>query len=82
MNQELNKLRWQCRRGMLELDKLLLNFIDHHASELSKEELVEFEKLLKVSDQTLYRWFMQVEEADCEAFRPIILKIINCSRGD
>ena len=80
MNQQLNKLRWQCRRGMLELDTLLLNFIDHHISELSEKELAEFEKLLKVSDQTLYRWLIEIEETDCEAFKPIISKIINYSR--
>ncbi|MDJ0806588.1 MAG: succinate dehydrogenase assembly factor 2, partial [Gammaproteobacteria bacterium] len=25
---ELNRLRWQCRRGMLELDLLLLGFLE------------------------------------------------------
>jgi antitoxin CptB len=26
--EEIRRLRWQCRRGMLELDHLLLRFLD------------------------------------------------------
>jgi len=45
--------RWQCRRGMLELDLLLNNFVDKKASLLSPEQVKTFELLLSYPDQTL-----------------------------
>ncbi len=58
-NQKSNKkngkvdYRWQCRRGMLELDLLLNNFVDKGVSALSKKEIESFELLLSYPDQTL-----------------------------
>jgi len=45
--------RWQCRRGMLELDILLNNFVDKKVKKLSSEQKQSFEMLLSYPDQTL-----------------------------
>lgn len=45
--------RWQCRRGMLELDLLLNNFVDKEVKNLSAEQKQTFELLLSYPDQTL-----------------------------
>lgn len=45
--------RWQCRRGMLELDLLLNNFVDKKVDTLSEQEKQSFELLLSYPDQTL-----------------------------
>ncbi len=45
--------RWQCRRGMLELDLLLNNFVDTAAADLSAAQKKTFELLLSYPDQTL-----------------------------
>ena len=45
--------RWQCRRGMLELDLLLNNFAEKKAAALSVEQVAVFETLLSYPDQTL-----------------------------
>lgn len=45
--------RWQCRRGMLELDLLLNNFIDKKVESLSQQQKQAFELLLSYPDQTL-----------------------------
>ena len=44
--------RWQCRRGMLELDLLLNNFVDKKVNTLSEQEKQSFELLLSYPDQT------------------------------
>lgn len=44
---------WQCRRGMLELDLLLNNFITKAVDQLSPLEKKSFEQLLSYPDQTL-----------------------------
>lgn len=45
--------RWQCRRGMLELDLLLNNFVDKKVAGLSQPQRQAFELLLTYPDQTL-----------------------------
>ncbi len=37
--QELNRLRWQCRRGLLELELLLGRFLDRRCYRLQCELL-------------------------------------------
>lgn len=45
--------RWQCRRGMLELDILLNNFVDKKIENLTPQQKASFELLLSYPDQTL-----------------------------
>jgi len=45
--------RWQCRRGMLELDLLLNNFVDKKVDALTQQQKKTFELLLSYPDQTL-----------------------------
>ena len=44
---------WQCRRGMLELDLLLNNFVDKKVESLTQQQKQTFELLLSYPDQTL-----------------------------
>jgi antitoxin CptB len=44
---------WQCRRGMLELDLLLNNFVDKKIEGLTPKQKASFELLLSYPDQTL-----------------------------
>lgn len=64
---ERGRLRWKCRRGMLELDLVLLPFLDHHYDGLSSEQKKIFECLLEEEDPVLQSWFIQrVVPADKE----------------
>jgi len=56
---ERGRLRWKCRRGMLELDMVLLPFLDRHYDALTPEQKISFETLLEEQDPTLQSWFMQ-----------------------
>lgn len=51
---ELERARWRCRRGMLELDIVLLRFMDKHYAELNEVELQQFEELLSLPDNELW----------------------------
>ncbi len=53
------RLRWQCRRGMLELDLLLNAFLDNSYAKLSIGEQQVFQTLLEYPDQTLYDLLMR-----------------------
>lgn len=50
------KLRWACRRGMLELDVLLGNFLEERYIRLSQSEQMDFIHLLQENDQDLFWW--------------------------
>ena len=54
-NNEANNVdyHWQCRRGMLELDLLLNNFVDKKIETLTPQQKESFELLLSYPDQTL-----------------------------
>lgn len=52
------RLRWQCRRGMRELDLMLLQFVDHHYDQLSDANQARFEQMLQNQDQLLLAWLM------------------------
>lgn len=53
---EVLRLRWQCRRGMLELDLLLNRFLDAGYTELPEAQRVDFVRLLGYPDQILLDW--------------------------
>ena len=60
------RLRWQCRRGMLELDVLLNRFADQQWAKIDNRLKQEFEILLSCSDQQLQGWLCEGKEADIE----------------
>ena len=54
----LGQLRWQCRRGMLELDYILENFVEQHYPSLTDEQKHLFVRILDYEDQLLLDWVM------------------------
>ena len=57
--QDKNRLRWRCRRGMRELDLLLVEFLNNGYDNLSNAAQVSFESLLDCTDDQLFRWFTE-----------------------
>ena len=49
----LDKIKWQCRRGLLELDLILQEFNRRHLDGLDPEQLERFEELLALPDNDL-----------------------------
>lgn len=52
------RLRWACRRGMLELDVLFLPFVEEAYDELSEAQKEVFRRLITCDDPDLFAWFM------------------------
>jgi antitoxin CptB len=51
---EADRIRWQCRRGLLELDLILAKFLDRHLETLSPGRLAAFKRLLDYPDNDLW----------------------------
>ena len=52
------KIRWMCRRGMLELDLLLKNFLDSQYEKLDVSDKKIFIELLAEEDTLLWDWLV------------------------
>lgn len=55
---ELNKLRWRCRRGTLELDLLLIRYLENAYLAAEAKEKQDFLQLLELEDTDLLRYLM------------------------
>lgn len=65
-----NRLFWHSRRGMRELDLLLVPFVQEAYPELTPEDQLRYEAFLKMEDQDLYNILMQrVDITDPELAR-------------
>lgn len=68
------RLRWHCRRGLLELDVWLDKFAMTQMENLSAEEGVLLETLLKESDMNLLDW-LESRQAPPLAYAELLEKI-------
>ncbi len=75
MQEKVLRLRYQCRRGMLELDAILQPFFEKHFLELTPLEQEDFEMLLASSDQSLYNWFIGSSAPSQARLQALISKI-------
>jgi antitoxin CptB len=51
---EKDRVRWQCRRGMLELDLVLKRFLERDFDTLTPGQHVAFKALLEFPDNDLW----------------------------
>jgi antitoxin CptB len=55
---ELRKLQWRCRRGMKELDLLLLRYLREGHPGASSDERAAFAEFLELPDPDLARYLI------------------------
>jgi len=53
-----SRLRWRCRRGMLELDLILSNFLDKEYAGLNNDQKNLLDQILDYPDQLLFDLFL------------------------
>ncbi len=70
-----NRLRWQSRRGLLELDLVLKPFLEHDFELLSAQELDAYQDLLLLPDNDLLDLVDGKTETNDERFVPILAKL-------
>ena len=82
LSTELQKIYWRSRRGMLELDLLLVPFTLEAYAGLSAEDQSRYRQLLDCEDQDLFAWLMRRETA--AGRQPIIDRILayNSARSE
>lgn len=74
--EELNRLRWRSRRGMLELDLLLLPFFDEVYRDLEESQQRIFQRLLEQDDPDLWLWFSQKAKSEDTELQSLVELIL------
>jgi antitoxin CptB len=70
------QLRWRCRRGMRELDMLLLAYVENHYKAADEREQAAFRRLLTVPDPDILALLTGRMEADDELLRYVIERLL------
>ena len=75
---DLNKQKifWHSRRGMLELDLLLVPFTREVFDDLTSDEQLLYQGLLQHEDQDLYALLMRSDHPESGKYKPITSKIL------
>ena len=74
-NRRMERLRWRCRRGLLELDLILLDFLEHRFHSLTPSEQEAFTQLLSTPDNILLAYIQGVQNPAEKELMQIITKI-------
>ncbi len=81
-NIEFNRLYWHSRRGMLELDVLLIPFLEEVYRTLPRDDQVRYEKLLTCEDTDIWQWFMQRGKPHDPDLQRIVDMIVHRAQPD
>ncbi len=71
------RILWRCRRGLLELDILLSNFVRHKFYELNTTQMQVFDRLLDLPDNQFLDFLLGRELSDDKEVNDLLLEIIN-----
>ncbi|MGO3299185.1 MAG: succinate dehydrogenase assembly factor 2 [Pseudoalteromonas sp.] len=71
------RIRWACRRGMLELDVLFMPFVEEAFDSLSPSQQAVFQRLLEGDDPDLFAWFMGHKECKDPELKEMVMLILD-----
>jgi antitoxin CptB len=77
---EYKRIYWASRRGMLELDLILMPFVERRLRELSAADQQRYVTLLECEDTELFAWFMQSQRPTDPELTRIVDQIIAFKR--
>jgi antitoxin CptB len=76
----LSKLRWRCRRGLLENDLFIERFFDRFASRLTVRQAQALGELMDLADNDLLDLLLKRKEPEGALDRPDIKEVLEMLR--
>ena len=76
MNELEKKILWQCRRGLWELDAILIPFVEKNFSNLEEIEIENFKKLLAYEDIEIFDILVNKKPSEDTEIDGIVSKIL------
>ena len=77
----LSKLRWRCRRGLLENDLFVEQFFARHESGLTVSQAEALGVLMDLSDNDLLDLLLGRKEPDGDSARPDVAHVLGLLRA-
>jgi len=77
----LSKLRWRCRRGLLENDLFIERFFARHDSELTPALARGLLQLMDLSDNDLLDLFLRRKEPDGDLLDEDVVRVLRMMRA-
>ncbi|MDY0745846.1 succinate dehydrogenase assembly factor 2 [Paucibacter sp. R3-3] len=76
----LSKLRWRCRRGLLENDLFIERFFERNESTLTQGQAEGMRVLMDLSDNDLMDLLLRRKEPEGELDRPDVKEVLGLLR--
>ena len=77
----LSKLRWRCRRGLLENDLFIERFFSRHAATLNEDQAQGLLALMDLSDPDLMDLLLARREPDAELDCAEVIEVLGMLRA-
>jgi antitoxin CptB len=78
---ELSRLRWRCRRGLLENDLFIERFFERHGTRLTKRHAAALSELMELADNDLLDLLLVRKEPQGELDRNDIKEMLGMLRA-
>jgi antitoxin CptB len=78
----LSKLRWRCRRGLLENDLFIARFFERHEQGLTQGQAQALETLMDLSDNDLLDLLLARKEPEPEWAGAEVVSLLHLMRTD
>jgi len=77
---ELNRLKWRCKRGLLENDLFIERFFNEHGDRLTTRHAAGLQPLMDLSDNDLLDLLLARREPDGELATPEVNEVLALMR--
>jgi antitoxin CptB len=76
----LSRLKWRCRRGLLENDLFIEKFFRHREETITTRQAAGLQALMDLSDNDLLDLLLARREPEGEIGRPEVLEVLSLMR--
>ena len=77
---DLSRLKWRCRRGLLENDLFIERFFRHHEETITTRQAAGIEALMDLPDNDLLDLLLRRREPQGETDRPEVHEVLALMR--
>ncbi len=79
--EEYKRICWASRRGMLELDLIMVPFVEQRFRDLADIDQKRFTDLLESEDNDLFAWFLGQQKPEDPELAIIVQQVIDHARA-
>ena len=78
---ELSRLKWRCRRGLLENDLFVERFFERHEATLDRVQADGLARLMDLADNDLLDLLLARKEPEGELAAPEVIEVLGLMRA-